>query len=432
MDNELTPVAGKGGTTISIPELLVPAGNMERLETAIRYGADAVYLGGRELNLRAGACGFGREELPVALDLAKKSGTKVYYCLNAFPREEHLPAVRSQLQHLADICVQGPGPDGLIVADPGVLTLAAELLPEIPLHVSTQANTANSAAVRFWQNAGATRVNLARETRAKEIQDIALICPDMELEVFVHGAVCLALSGRCLLSSYLNDRPANLGQCTHPCRFEYRPLSMTVAERTRPDQELWEVVEYDASKETGGYSAMFAPHDLCLLMELESLTRMGVSAVKIEGRTKTASYLAQVTDAYRTALDTIASGNFDPRPGLPEVVNAATRPLSTHFFKGRPELVAHPPGKEDRKPVLARLLDKLESGRWRMAIKSRWNREMDVEILVPGLKRPRLAAGSYGLETEGEKRNEVHSGMEAELISDHPDLAAGLMIRLAG
>lgn len=432
MDNEQIISSGKNNR-IRIPELLVPAGNMERLETAIRYGADAVYLGGRELNLRAGASGFDFDELAKAAALAKEAKVKIYFCLNAFPRESHLATVKKHLDELVRLCDQGLGPDGLIVADPGVISLVIDKLPETPIHLSTQANTANSAAVEFWRKAGVNRVNLARETRKQEIADIAKNCPGMELEVFVHGAVCLALSGRCLLSSYLNDRPANLGQCTHPCRFEYRPMSMTVSEKTRPGEGLWEVREYQSQTHGGvaGYSAMFAPHDLCLLFQLEKLARMGVCAVKVEGRTKTASYLAQVTDAYRTALDTLATGNFNPKPGLPEVVNAATRPLSTNFFTDQPEVVALPPEKNQRRPILARVLEPLGNGRWRVAVKNRWSAESPFEILVPGLKRPRVEAGSYRFESTGEKKGEVHSGMEAELLSDHPDLSVGLMIRLA-
>lgn len=231
-----------------IPELLAPAGDMEKLETAILYGADAVYLGGDGLNLRAGAGGFSKEALAAGIAKAHASNVKVYYTLNVYPRESQMLQLHEQIEHLAEV-----RPDGIIAADPGVIRLLRRELPEIPVHVSTQANTSNSESVRFWRECGASRVNVARELRSQELMEMLAICrkqmPNMELEVFVHGAMCMAVSGRCYMSALLNDRPGNLGQCSHPCRYEYKPTSITFEERTRPGEELWEIREYGPEAE---------------------------------------------------------------------------------------------------------------------------------------------------------------------------------------
>ena len=312
------------------PELLAPAGNLEKLRTAFFYGADAVYLGGEagesSLNLRAGCEGFGARELAEGLRTAKEHGGRVYYCLNSMPMEQdmrHLPPVIEETASL--------GVDGFIIADPGVLRLARKYAPSVPVHLSTQANTTNGEAVRFWAERGVSRVNLARELSFKEIEAVRQACPDVELEVFVHGAMCLAVSGQCLLSAWLNGRPANAGRCTQPCRFEYRPVTgmeeggagfeqpldaggeggsgleamrgipctYTVEERTRPGEPLWSV------NREGAFTNIWAPDDLCLLPWLPWFIRMGITALKIEGRMKGPGYVAHVVDVYGSALRTL-------------------------------------------------------------------------------------------------------------------------------
>lgn len=448
-----------------VPELLAPAGNMEKLETAIRYGADAVYLGGGTLNLRAGAHGFDFEELPRALAMCRKAGVKAYFTLNAMPREDMLPAVHDYLDRLDDM-----RPDGIIASDPGVISLIRTRLPWANIHVSTQANTCNSESVRFWQHFGASRVNIAREVRSQELLQMLAICrreiPDMELEVFVHGAQCMAISGRCYMSAYLNDRPGNLGQCSHPCRYEYRPTSVAVEEATRPGEDCWVVEEFEYTPEpdtftfdeadndftfhseaddrpadpaltmgasTGGHTAFFAAQDLCLLHYLEWFSRMGIASVKIEGRGKSSAYLAQVVDAYRTALDHIKSGVFKPELYLGDLVNAASRPLTTGFFDpDRAAPIALPPEPEEKRPVLARILGQNDDGSWQVQVKSRWEANRAVEVLVPGLIRPRLGTEDYGLENEDGVALEVaHPGMRCRLYCDHPEIGKGLFIRAA-
>ncbi|WFS62406.1 U32 family peptidase [Pseudodesulfovibrio thermohalotolerans] len=453
-------------TSPFIPELLAPAGNMEKLETAILYGADAVYLGGEGLNLRAGAGGFDRQALERAIHLAHQAGVKVYYTLNVYPRQSHMNALREQIDFLGEL-----RPDAVIAADPGVIRLLRRELPEIPVHISTQANTSNVEAVRFWRENGAKRVNVARELRSAELAEMLDACrkqmPTMELEVFMHGAMCMAVSGRCYMSALLNDRPGNLGQCSHPCRYEYRPTSISFEERTRPGENLWEIREYSAglteefsfdapedfafsspdkdgpisqppadralsaALDTDGWTKFFAAEDLCLLHYIEWFRRMKVASLKIEGRTKSSAYLAQVVDVYKTALTHAATGRFQPEIYLDELVNAASRPLTTGFFDpANRGAIALPPDDTEKRPVLARVLAPLASGRWLVQTKARWDASEAVEILVPGLLRPAIAAKDYALVDEKNQGVDVsHPGQRAVLICDHPDIKAGFFLR---
>jgi putative protease len=449
-----------------IPELLAPAGDMEKLETAILYGADAVYLGGEGLNLRAGAGGFDRQALERAIQTAHKAGVKVYYTLNVYPRQSHMNAVREQIDTLGEL-----KPDAIIAADPGVIRLLRRELPEIPVHISTQANTSNVEAVRFWRENGARRVNVARELRSSELGEMLDACrkqmPTMELEVFVHGSMCMAVSGRCYMSALLNDRPGNLGQCSHPCRYEYRPVSMTFEERTRPGEKLWEMREYEnpfsedftfdapeefafsspdndgpaaqppadralsAALDTDNWTKFFAAEDLCLLHYLEWFRGMKVASLKLEGRTKSSAYLAQVVDAYKTALNHAATGRFQPELYLSELVNAASRPLTTGFFDpANRGVIAQPPDETEKRPVLARILSPLAQGRWLVQTKARWTSAEPVEILVPGLIRPQISAEDYGLVNDtGEAVDTSHPGQRAIFICDHPEIKSGMFIR---
>lgn len=450
------------------PELLAPAGDMEKLETAILYGADAVYLGGDSLNLRAGAGGFSAEELPVAMELARAAGVKVYFTLNVYPREDMLVGVQNYIDVLGEL-----NPDAVIAADPGVIRMVRRELPNIPIHVSTQANTSNSETVRFWQEYGAKRVNVARELRSQELMEMLALTrkeiPDMELEVFVHGAMCMAVSGRCYMSALLNDRPGNLGQCSHPCRYEYKTTSVMVEERTRPGEDLWEVRTFHpdgptenfsfeegeedftfeplggddpkpeshadpaltAAAETGGWTKFFAAQDLCLIHYLEWFSRMKVASIKLEGRTKSSSYLAQVVDGYKTGLMDISKNEFRAERYLSELVNAASRPMTTGFFDpDRRGAIAMPPDATEKRPVLARVLEAKGNGKWLIQTKSRWEVQQDMELLIPGLHRPRISPEDFGVEAETGLGLEVtHPGQKATLICDHPEIKPGMFIR---
>ena len=267
------------------PELLAPAGNLEKLQMAVLYGADAVYLGASDFSLRAQAQNFGPAELAEAVTFAHAHNVKVYLTVNVYAQEPHLPALRQLLPQAADL-----GVDAFIIADPGIFRLAAQLAPGVPRHISTQAASSNSEAARFWHEQGASRVVLAREVSLQDCGRIARAVP-VELEIFIHGAVCMAYSGRCLLSSFLTGRSGNLGDCAQPCRWQYR-----LEEAKRPGQYM--PVEEDR---WGSY--IFNSKDLRLLELLPEVLAAGPASLKIEGRMKSAYYVANITRVYRQALD---------------------------------------------------------------------------------------------------------------------------------
>ncbi|MGA7876358.1 MAG: U32 family peptidase [Desulfoferrobacter sp.] len=267
------------------PELLAPAGSLEKANIAFAYGADAVYAGGTNFSLRASARNLNREELAALCFSAHKLGKKVYVTVNTFARNSDLTSLALFLHYLQEVSV-----DGIIVSDPGVLTLTKKWAPHIPLHLSTQANTTNSLSVAFWREQGVRRVNLARELTFSELEEIRKD-HEIELEIFVHGAMCVSYSGRCLLSAILNQRSANLGRCTQPCRWSYR-----LVEEKRPGQ-------YFPIYEDQNGTYIFNSKDLCLIAELDKLMGLGINALKIEGRMKGALYLASVIRTYRQAID---------------------------------------------------------------------------------------------------------------------------------
>lgn len=407
------------------PELLVPAGGREQFEAALQYGADAVYMGGPELSLRSACEGFSREGFAASVREAHTRGVRVYYCLNALPYDARLPEVEKTLEWLPE-----SGADGLIAADPGVIWLARRRCPSVPLHLSTQAHSVNGAAVAFWGEAGIGRVNLARELDFRAIRGLTRAFPAMEFEVFAHGALCLALSGHCLLSAWANGRPANHGRCTQPCRFDYRGLALTVEEGKRAGEILWEV------RQGEDFSGFWAPQDLCLLRYVGWLAESGVAALKLEGRTKSGGYVAQIADVYRTALDRHARrGKKDAVPAawstpklLEELFHTASRPLSTGFFLPRRRVEAPPSGLRPR-PVVARLLEPLGDG-WRVQVRSPWRADHEVSVLVPGLRRPTLLPGEYGLENRrGERAAVLHPGTEGVFRCEAEGLEKGLYMR---
>lgn len=303
---------------MSRPELLIPAGNLEKLRTAVLYGADAVYVGVEGLSLRAQQAEFGPEDLVQGTEEAHRQGVKVYVALNVFARNKDLETVARTVNKLAEI-----GIDGVIVSDPGVLEIVRTNQPLLPIHLSTQANTVNTAAVRFWKAQGVKRIVLARELTLAEIGEIAGEVPETELELFIHGAMCMAYSGRCYLSAYRNRRSSNLGDCTQPCRWEYG-----LVESTRPGSPL--IVEEDER-----YSYLLSSKDLCMIEYLPDILRSGVGSLKIEGRMKSAYYVAVVTRTYRQALDTYladpAAYRFNPE-WLNELKRISYRGYTTGFY----------------------------------------------------------------------------------------------------
>jgi putative protease len=270
------------------PELLIPAGNLEKLRTAILYGADAVYIGVTGLSLRADSAEMTIADLAAGVNEAHAKSVKVYAAANTFARNTDLEHAAEIIPKLAAI-----GIDAIIISDPGMIRLVRTLTPNIPLHLSTQANTTNTEAVLFWSDQGVRRIILARELNLKEIGEIAAAVPEMELELFVHGAMCMAYSGRCYLSAFRNRRSANEGDCSQPCRWEY-----FLHESTRPDNPL--VLQEDER-----YSYLLSSKDLCLIEYLPEILASGVTSLKIEGRMKSAYYVAVVTRTYRQALDAL-------------------------------------------------------------------------------------------------------------------------------
>ena len=314
-------------TQAPLPELLAPAGSFEKLVTAIHYGADAVYLGGKSYSLRARAGNFDDDELRQAIAYAHAHSVRVYVTVNIFAHNRDMAELPEYLLLLRDA-----GADGLIISDPGILAQARQLVPEIPIHLSTQANVTNTASARFWADQGVVRLNLARELGLKEIQEIRS-GTDVELEVFVHGALCISYSGRCMLSSYFTGRNANQGDCAQPCRYSY-----AVVEEKRPGQYF--PVEED---DHGTY--IFNSKDLCLLNQLPRLVGAGVHALKIEGRMKAAGYVGAVVRVYRLALDWIGEQLRDgknvaalelPPLFMSELAKTGTRGQTENFFTQAP------------------------------------------------------------------------------------------------
>lgn len=301
-------------------ELLAPAGNREKLEIAVAYGADAVYLGGGDYNLRGQSGNFASHELKAAVDFAHAHNVKVYLACNIYPRNHEIEGLADFLRQAAEIA-----PDALIIADAGVLALAREHAPQIPVHLSTQANTTSFASAAFWQGLGVSRVNVARELGLSEIAEMRAKLPTLELEAFVHGAMCISHSGRCLMSSFMANRDGNRGQCAHPCRWQYY-----LVEEQRPGQ-------YHPVMEDKHGTYFFNSRDLCMLPYLDKMAQSGVSSLKIEGRMKTAHYLATVLRVYRRALDAYMADphNYAVRQSwLDELAMVNTRGYTTGFYLG--------------------------------------------------------------------------------------------------
>lgn len=301
------------------PELLAPAGTMEKLQMALAYGADAAYLGGVQFGLRAFGGNFANEEIRAAVQLAHGAGKKVYVTVNVFPHNDDLVSLPDYLRFLAEV-----GADAVLVADLGVFMLVREAAPTLPVHISTQANNVNWRTVRAWQELGAARVVLARELSREEIREIRRHT-SVELELFVHGAMCISYSGRCLLSSYFTGRDANRGACAQSCRWKY-----ALVEMSRPG-EYYPIAE----DERGTY--IMNSKDLCLLPHLDEVVGCGIDSLKIEGRMKSVHYVASVVKAYRMALDACLSGNpYEVREEWrAELEKVSHRAYTTGFFFGK-------------------------------------------------------------------------------------------------
>lgn len=396
------------------PELLIPAGNLEKLLTAVLYGADAVYVGIAGLSLRAESAEMTLADLAAAIEQAHSRKVKVYGAANTFARNSDLVRI---LQIIPELSAMGL--DALIISDPGMLRLIRKTAPELPVHLSTQANTTNAQAVKFWQDQGVRRVVLARELNLQEIGEIAEAVPEVELEIFVHGAMCISYSGRCYLSSYFNKRSANEGNCSHPCRWEYR-----LQESTRPGDPL--VFEEDSR-----YSYLLSSRDLCLIEYLPEVLSAGAASLKIEGRMKSSYYVAMVTKTYREALDQLLNDpeNYRFRPQwMTELRKISNRGYTTGFAFADERITAESPDvKYIQTHEPAGIVLEYDGIRKRILItvKNHLTAGEELELITPG--------GTVRLETaamtdaKGDPLREAHAGHRIYLpaVSAVP---AGLLI----
>ena len=310
------------------PELLIPASSLEVLKTAVIFGADAVYIGGEAFGLRAKAKNFTSEEMAEGIAFAHKYGVKVYVTANILAHNGDLDGAAVYFEELKNM--QPECPDALIISDPGMFTIAKQVWPEVEIHISTQANNTNYQTYLFWWNLGAKRVVSARELSLQEIAEIRAHIPEeMEIESFIHGAMCISYSGRCLLSNYFTGRDANQGACTHPCRWKY-----AVVEEKRPGEYL-PVYE----NERGTY--IFNSKDLCMIEYVPEIVAAGIDSLKIEGRMKTALYVATVARTYRKAIDDYFESEEKYRANMPwyqtEISKCTYRQFTTGFYFGKPD-----------------------------------------------------------------------------------------------
>ena len=360
------PVSGKR------PEILAPAGDRERLQAALRYRADAVYLAGSRFGMRSAPRNFTEEGLREAFRLAHDARAKAYVTVNTLPRSGEVDSLPPYLELL-----QEAGADALIVADLGVLDLARRYAPRCVLHVSTQAGVVNYAAARMLHELGASRVVLARELSLAEVAEIRARTPkELELECFVHGAMCMSVSGRCLLSNYLTGRDANQGDCAQPCRWKYKLI-----EEKRPGEE------YEIGQGEGG-SYILNANDLCMLEHIADLAQAGVDSLKIEGRAKAAYYVAAATNAYRCAADAYKAAGFPPdfRPApwmREELDKISHRPYGTGFYYGMPEQNTRFGGYV-RDYEVAAVAEGYENGRLLLSQRNHFCRGEVLDALEPG------------------------------------------------
>lgn len=354
------------------PELLAPAGNLEKLKTAIHYGADAVYLGKTALSLRAMTKGFENDsEIEEAVSFAHKNNVKVYVTINIFPHNADIDNIKKHLAVLSEI-----QPDAIILSDPGVFLLAKETARDIPIHISTQANVTNFEAIRFWESLGAKRVNLAREVSLEEIKFIRQKT-QIELEVFVHGGICISYSGRCYISAFLTGRSANKGECTHSCRWNY-----SLMEETRPGQ-FFPVFENERG------SHLMNSKDLCLVEYLPDLISAGIDSFKIEGRMKGINYVAGVVHTYRKAIDAFCNGDkFEKDVYKKELMVFSSRGYTTGMLLGQQGKDGYNlTGRQDlmTQNVIG-VIKQIDSGFAYLELKKRLSRGMELFFLSPNIE----------------------------------------------
>lgn len=373
-------------------ELLAPAGNFEKLEMVLHYGADAVYLAGKNFSLRNFSDNFSLDEMSSAITLAHAFSANVYVAVNIYARNRDLQSLHEYITQLTAI-----GPDGIIVSDPAVVSMVRKRAPDMPIHLSTQANTTNAESVRFWQSQGVRRVNAARELSLQEIKQLSTV-DGMQMEAFVHGAMCISYSGRCLLSNYMAQRPSNQGMCCQPCRFRY-----SLVEKTRPGQ-------YFPIGEDDNGTYIFNSSDLCMLAHLPAMIDAGIDALKIEGRMKGIHYAATAVKIYREAIDRFYADPTDYTPASywqSELDKITSRGYCTGFYLNEPQQV-RPNFRRPQPPAYALAAKVLSSGDRRYAqveVRNQIRVGDMVEILTPA--GPPLKDSIAGIITSDNRRTTV-------------------------
>ena len=399
------------------PELLIPAGNLEKLNTAVLYGADAVYVGIAGLSLRAQSAEMTLADLAEGIQKAHAKNVKVYGAINTFARNSDLQKAKEIIPELATINI-----DALIVSDPGMLRLIRSLAPQLPIHLSTQANTTNAEAVRFWRDQGVRRIVLARELSLKEVGEIAAAVPEMELETFVHGAMCMSYSGRCYLSSYFNRRSANEGDCSQPCRWEY-----LLHESTRPNEPL--ILEEDER-----YSYLLSSQDLCLIEYLPEILSSSVASLKIEGRMKSSYYVAMVTRTYRQALDSLLRNPVNYRcdqQWLDELEKISNRGYTTGFAFSEEKITATNPDIkyiQTHEPAGTVLQYDAIQKKILLDVRNHLTEDDELELLLPD-KIVKMDARSM-IDLNGKKLSVAHAGNRIYLPMDG-EAPVGALVRKA-
>lgn len=381
------------------PELLVPASSLEVLKTAVIFGADAVYIGGEAFGLRAKAKNFSMEDMKAGIEFAHEHGVKVFVTVNILAHNDDLPGVEEYLKELKEI-----RPDALIIADPAIFQLAKDICPEIERHVSTQANNTNYGTYLFWWKQGAKRVVSARELSLKEIKEIRERIPEeMEIESFMHGAMCISYSGRCLLSNYFTGRDANQGACTHPCRWKY-----AVVEEKRPGEYL-PVYE----NERGTY--IFNSKDLCMIEHIPEMIDAGIDSFKIEGRMKTALYVATVARTYRKAIDDYLEDPEIYKKNMPwyldQISNCTYRQFTTGFYFGKPseETQIYDSNTYVKEYTYLGIIGGEKDGKYRIEQRNKFSVGEKIEIMKPDGRNVEVIVKSIEDEEGNQQESAPHS-----------------------
>lgn len=419
------------------PELLLPAGNLEKLKVGIEYGGDAFYLGFAPFSMRCTSTGFTKDDLLEGVDLIRKKGKDFYMTMNIFPRGNKIDVFKKHIEFVR----KHVKPDGVIVADPGLFSLLREFYPEGVLHISVQANVLNYMAVEFWRKQGAKRIILPRELMLSEIREIHEKVPNIELECFVHGSICMAYSGRCLLSNYMTGRDSNQGACAHSCRWKYKvndedenrvkpaePKRYFLEEEKRPG-EMMEIEE----DEHGTY--IMNAKDNCLLPHLKDLVEAGVCSFKVEGRNKTEYYLSTVANAYRKAIDDMVVGKEFDKTLMDEVAKTANRGFIPGYLFGFPGDVQDIEFEKDSVKdewkyagMIEECLGKGSEGfLYKMMVKNRFEVGREVEIMVPGKNFMSKVLAAYDLKKE--PVSTVHGGTE-RIVEFAEELPRYAMVRM--